>query len=322
MKKLILISVVLAFLCFGKTVVAAEAPNTLSYRLRLEPGQSFRSEVDLTQSVVQDVLGMRLLNKQHIAMVILEEVISVDDEDNVLVKVLYESICFQTEGLMGEMRFDSETDQSMDPTSIGKALQAMIGESFFVKYSPDGRVMEVLETDRLFQRMLDAMELSDPKQYETMRSTLANIYSEEAMKEMLSQIKSVYPPMPIEVGQEWTVKQHLEQEFVLETEITFCLAERSDGYATITFDGNMSTLPGGSSTDMGEMKLIYDITGEQNGWYRIDEKTGWVKGAEVHLDLNGEITLIMGADDDMTMTWPIVFQSDMTIRSTEVIEAL
>lgn len=315
MKKIAL--VLLALLCCGKVAAAAEDSAGQTYQLRLRAGQSFRTEVHLTQNVVQEVMGARLEDKQVMDMVVLEDVISVDDLGNMLVEAVYESIVFETEGIGGSFRYDTSSGEALLP--MEKALKAAIGVKFTAIYAPDGRVLEIRGTDELFDRMIAMMEMYDSAQKEAIRDALAEIYSDAALKKMLSQVKGPYPPQDVGVGTEWIVYDRFEQDFVLNMNTTFRLAKLEKGHATVMVAGTLSTPPEGSPLTMDMMKLTYDLEGSQEGWYQIEEVSGWVDTGEIHIVLTGEVSVAMGPNGEVSLTWPLSMTSDMTFKSTEVL---
>lgn len=319
MKKLVLILFVV--LCCGSIVLATEPADRQTYRLRLSPEQSFRTDVESTQTVVQEIMGTKFTDTQRIHMVIIEDVLRVDEKGNMLVKARYESIAFDMKGTTGTFFFDTEQDPALDNNPVSKALRALVGASFELKYSPDGRVLDVRGTDDLLQRMINALEIPDNQQKEAVESALTGIYGEESMKEMFEQISGPYPSTPVCVGDHWKIHQRLTQGFALDTETTFQLKERKNGQAVITMNGTIATLPDGSTMSLGTVKFNYKLTGTQNGTYYMAETTGWVDEADVYLQLSGEVTAEMDSQGEVTMTWPVSIVSTIKIKSTEVVAA-
>lgn len=119
------------------------------------------------------------------------------DEATILVKYL--AVASKVSGPQGDFDFDSERDKAAPLEGPGAMQARMVGQSFTMKMSPTGRVLDVRGYDKVLETMLKGAPEEDP----ALRVQLRQMFSNESFKGMMQQMAPPLPVQKVGPGDRW-----------------------------------------------------------------------------------------------------------------------
>ena len=197
-------SAVLALtLIAGLTGIASAQPVRLRYKWTKGEELRYRVTQQTTATVSGLPNGMGNLNLETTMVQVIRSLVKdVAADGSVTVEQVYESIRMDFSSPTAKMTFDSANkDATADPNPMIAPLGAMVGESFVIVISPTGVVLKVEGVDRLMEKVFKSSPQS-PTLTAAMQG-MRNAFSDESMKQMLSQGFARFPDRAVTVGESW-----------------------------------------------------------------------------------------------------------------------
>lgn len=180
----------------------------------------------------------------------------------------------------GEMSFDSDkpadsiADLQKNPMGVmNRIFGAMVGKSFTMKVSPEGKVIAITGLNEMGDAMVNSIGMDDAAKMRA-RQMFDQQFNEENMKQTFSQAFDIFPNKEVKVGDKW------------EKTLTMNGAMRADAktvYTVKDIKEDEVTLDAASDIDMAGNKI------KQTGTMQIDPNTGLVTKANLEQTMTGTV---------------------------------
>jgi len=284
------------------SVQFAVAQDKLNFALRLEAGSSFLSTFDASQNITQTVDGEKQELTQEMFMSWIYDVQSRDKSGEMDIRLTYKRIKVLQDYGEQVSEYDSENPPSfLDPSMRG--LATLPGTVLNLRLDTRGKVLKLRGVDEMLDKMITAMQLPDSPNKENIIADLRKQFGMEAMKQSIEQATLFYPEKAVSVGQTWVQKVNLSSSLPMNIESNYSLQSRIDGISSISVKSDIKA-DTSNALRMGQLSLIYDISGNQDGLLKVDEKTGLPISSELNSSYSGNV-IVAGVADDDKQSWPI-----------------
>ena len=261
------------------------------------------------QNVKQDI-------SQQIGQTLSYEATDVDASGNTLISVTFVAMSFNQRTSDGvNLSIDTSTGDVND-NSASQIYSAIIGESFTMKVSPTGQVLELQGVPKLLNNIAQKMNIQSSLK-ESFIDSLKEQYGDDAMKSMMAQSFGYFPTTSVSVGDQWKTTLALAGSFPMMIDSTFTLKENKDGNLKIDF---VSTLSSNASVTMvsGNVTLVPILkSGKQSGSIVISDSTGWIKSGKVIQDFQMDTQLVGQDEGGAAQVIPMTVSSVITYESVE-----
>ncbi len=157
------------------------------------------------------------------------DVLDVDAAGNTQIRYTYIWCMSKQTGPMGNLSYDSA--QQATPPAGMEPLAAFLNQSYTVKLSPKGRVLDVSGVEQMKAAVHE--EMPPGAEAGPMGNVAATFLEKTGVKEMTEGLMAVYPDKPVEPGQSWSEKRMLTAGFGRIEEIKWTLQKEEAGVATI-----------------------------------------------------------------------------------------
>lgn len=299
------------FACLAVIGLASPAwsGDKVDLKVRLKQGEKYGVKMTMDQNIIQDLGGQKQNIDQTIGFGFTFETLKVDPQGNMDVKVRYQSVQYKQKSPMGAVDYDSTKGQpATDP--MAKSFAGLVGQGFEMTMKPNGEVTDVRGVDEMMNAIIKALELPDGPMKEMVAKQLKEQFGTEALKQNMQNMSGIlYPEKPVEVGESWAKQFEVKSGFRMTLDNVWTLKSVQGDKAAIDLRTKIRTNPNEVS-DMGGMKMSYDLTGEQEGVTHVDVKTGWTTGGKLTQTIKGTMKL-MGAQE---MTIPMTIKSNITME--------
>lgn len=272
--------------------------DKVTLELKLEKGQEFKMVSETDQDISMKVMGFK--NDMHQAMSFYTKFDVLGEKgEGYEMKVTYDRIKYKIEsGMMGSLiDYDSEGDGESSDNPMMAAMDdgfdVMVGKSFNIVMSRQGKVESVSGLDELMSAM---QEKSGGAEAQTM--------SADDLEKMMQNMIAIFPKTQVGVGDTWGSKTKLGGQYPMEMETDYKVEEIDANKvylnveAEITMDSEMELPDGVGSMNMG---------GEMEGSMEVDRKSGMVLSSNMTMDMKGNVKA--GPIDT-----PIEIESTITIK--------
>jgi len=281
--------------------VSAEKPLTLE--LKVAPGSSFICQMDMNRNVSQTIDEKVQSFAQNLLMVWRYDVIGEDDRGNFKIDLTYTRVKIKQDFGFQSSEYDSDNPPSyIDPSMRGYG--ALIGAVLRMTVDKRGNVIELDGAEALLDRVISDLDLPESPRKEQIISEIRKQFGQDALKSSIQQITAFYPSVPIAIGDSWESVSTDNSGFPMRIVSRYTLASRQNGMARIELNSTITASPDSHGIDMGDIKIFYDIAGEQSGVIMADEKTGLPVNSEMDMGFEGTVRA-EGVPDQPARFWPI-----------------
>jgi len=301
------------FVAAGITSLAlcSTGSAAVSLQLKLAKGKTYYQKTTVDQHITQTIMDQAQVIDMTIGMGTKLDVLDVDGAGNARIRYTYIWCMSKQTGPMGTVSYDSA--QQTTPPAGMEPFAAFVNQSYTVKLTPKGRVLDVNGVEQ----MKAAVQKKMPPGAEAgpMSNITTTFLEKQGIKEMTEGLMAVYPDKPVEPGQSWSEKRVLTVGFGRIEESKWTLQKQEAGIATIGLTATLRSNPEAPPMDAQGMKLRIDVSGIQEATIRIAEATGLIQMEQGHQQLKGEIKVGDSAQGQPMMTMPVVFD---TTSKTEI----
>ncbi len=132
------------------------AAQKLDLKLRLKPGQKYGILITTEDEVAQTIMGRQQDISHTKAMGLEFDVEQVDANGIATIKVTYRTLKEKTSSWAGGMEYDSTKPAgTFADNPLALTYAAMMGQSFGMKVSPRGTIVEVNGIEQLFEEIAE-----------------------------------------------------------------------------------------------------------------------------------------------------------------------
>ena len=308
--------IILLFLSvFLIALVSCSAGNQkYDFKLKYKVGEVYELETVIDSKITQVIFGNSIEIDQKITMIYQQTIEEVDADGNMLINMKYTTVKFNQKSAALEIEYDSENPpKEILPGVI--AYAAFVGIEFKMKMNNKGEIIEVLGIEEMFKKMRDKYKKSIPDlnegEFEKMMETIEKSYNAESIKINFQKMSGFYPDKPVSVGYKWKVEDKTGS-LILNSDYHF--KEKKEGTLLITAQSTLETDAEAEPMEFGEMKMLYEIKGTQNGTMKVDQETNVLIESKLYRKYEGTIK-VTGAQE---MEWPITTESTIIMRTKKI----
>jgi hypothetical protein len=248
---------------------ATETASKVLLRFRPQLNEVRKMRMEARQNVTQVRGPRKLTMQQNFGLDLNFRVLAVD-EAGANVRCTFEAVQFERVGdEVPTVRYDSRKPPKTVPEAA-EGFDAFVGGFVVLRMNPQARIVEVRETDKMIDHMLNRMKIGKSSR-DLVRPFMRAAMDETAMKNIGVTLAS-FPGRETAIGESWPKIEPVNSDWNLQYDGTCTLDKRDNGLATIGLKSVIKPMPG---------KKAMPFTGEQTGHYLVEEATGWTQSTKI-----------------------------------------
>ncbi len=302
----------LCLLLVSTAISSAFAADKLDLKLNLQPGQPYKLRTVSENSMKTNMNGQDINTSQNMTMDMLSEVTARTPSGDQTLKTTFARVKFVMKGPQGSVSYDSAEPGANDSNPMVAAFTALVGKSYSLTLSQQGKTLKTTGMDELIGAMLDKTPGGNEQMRQAMRSQFEKMLGGENGPGGAGKMFSFFPKKPVALGESWSQTDSVNAIINMKVEQTWTLDSLVNGVAVIKAKSRMSSDSTAPFTEMGPMKMKMNLNGEMSGRMRIDTKSGWMLGGTMTQHMSGTQIIVGGPAGDKEMRMPI----DMEVKTT------
>lgn len=299
------------------TSIAEPAPTPapeIELRLRLQQGETYKLRVTADQKISQTIKGLPLNMTQTIAIGFSYSVSQVEADGTASGKVTCQSLLYKMDGPLGKMEYDS-SNPSADVPPMLKGFAALVGESFLMKISSDGRIQDIQGADAMMERAVKRLDVVPQATRESIERVMREQLGSQALKEKIENVVAIYPDKRVGIGGSWQRNVATFLGFPMILEHTLTLKAYKDGVATVGVRSVIKPNPEAGPVTIGAGRINFSASGEQEGTIDLQQTTGWPLRGKLTQRFSGQITAVDVPVLPKGTTWPFSGESVVSFEA-------
>ncbi len=299
-----------ATISFACICTSADAADKAPLKLKLEKGVCYIFDFTTDQDISQTIQGQKHEMQQSMGFKYELLVQDIDKEKNYIIKNTYTHASFFQNGPMGKIEYDS-SKPSKKVHPMAKGFAGLINQSFIIKMSEKGKVVDVTGVDKMMDKILKEMEFPTEAARKMTEKTMKKQFSDEALKNQMENLFLQYPEKPVGPGDKWTNSISLTGGFPMNIESAYTLKNFQGDTAFIDIRSTISPNRSAEGLKMGNMTMKYNIQGVQTGTMEVNRNTGLTTSSNLEQKLAGKIEIKGQGSQDTS--WPIKIISEVVL---------
>jgi len=287
----------------------------VSLQLKLAKGKTYYQRTLMDQHITQTIMNQSQVVDVSFGMGMKLDVLDVDSAGNMQVRHTFIWCMSKQNTPMGTINYDSAHAQQATPPAGVEPLAALLNQSYVVKLSPQGQVLDV----QGLEQMKEAVQKKVPAgaQGGPMGNVADQFLDRQGLKETTEGLLAVYPNQPAEPGASWSEKRTLTAGFGRIEESKYTLQKREAGIATIGVTSTFRANPEAAPMETQGMKMRFDISGTGEATIRIAEATGLIQMEQGRAQLKGDIKVGESDQGPPRMTIPMTIDVNTKVEMSE-----
>lgn len=271
----------LALFLFSTVLISACKPAPkVTLSLNLQQGQHIQFDLNSTQSITQQQPGNTIKIDQHIGYKVDMTVMQVHDSEYI-VKWQYTHLLFEQKTDNGKIKYDSEDNTAEVPEMI-LPYQRMLNIPVYARLNRSGKMTSIENRDSLLAYISNQVDSTNTK---ALKDSLSKYVQSNENTNQIQNSWNIYPTKAISRGDVWEKRLTTEGSIPMMIENKFTIKSFRDSMARIELQGVLRSDP-----NTAQLKgMHYDISGTQEGYIKLDMKTGLIRREEITQYFSGKI---------------------------------
>ena len=280
---------------------------------KLAKGKTYYQKAGVDQLITQSLMGQEQKMEMSMGTGLKLQVLDVDAQGNMRIQYTYLWSKLKQVNPMAQVDYDSSRQSPVPAGAEGFA--ALIGQSYTIKLTPKGKVLDVNGVEQLREAVLKKLPAGADAAMGM--NPVAMYIDKTTVKQMAEANMNIYPDKPVSPGDSWTGEKAVAIGFTMITQSKWTLQKEEAGVATMSVAATVRTDPSAPPMDAGGMKVKSDMKGTQEGTIQVAEATGLITTSKAHQQLKGELQIGTPGDSQSTMTIPMTIDSQVTSETSE-----
>ncbi len=276
---------------------------------KLAKGKTYYQRTMVEQQITQSMMGQEQKVEQSTGIGMKLQVLDVDAQGTMKIQYTFLWTRSKQASPMAQVDYDSSKQPAAVPPGA-EAFAALVGQSYTVKVTPKGKVLDVNGVEQVREAVLKKLP---PGADATLGMNPAGMYIDKgAVKQMTEANMAIYPEKPVNVGESWSKDITMAVGFAMAIQCKWTLQKEQAGVATIGVAAAIRTDPNAPPMDAGGMKVKSDLKGTQEGTLQVSEATGLLTTSKERQLLKGDLKVAASADAQPMMVIPMTIDTQVT----------
>jgi hypothetical protein len=309
----------LSFLCIVVLTMSIllGCQNTLDLKFNMKKGDKYKVVITSAQKIAEEMSGQKINIDQTLKTSYLYDVTDVASDGTATVNIKFDT--FSIKMVNGNQTYEFDSTKTNDEKDAqGLAYRALVGQSFTLKISKDGKVQEITGVDKLFTNIIDKLQISDQKAKDTLVETLKQSFGDEALKQNLGSMTEMYPEnKKIKVGDSWENKQTITAGYPMTINSKWTLKANEGDILTMDVDSSIDADNSSKPMDLMGLKVKYALKGTQKGTMKLTKSNGFIQNGEVDQNITGSMNIEANDAFPSGISVPMTIEGKTTYEVTK-----
>jgi len=283
----------LSFLCIVVLTMSilSGCQNTLNIKFNMKKGDKYKVVVTSAQKITEDINGQKMNIDQTSKTSYLYNVTDVASDGTTTINIKFDGISIKMANENQTYEFDSSKAND-EKDAQGTAYKALVGQSFIIKISKDGKVQEIAGVDKIFSNIIDTLQISDQNTKDTLTETIKQSFGDEALKQNFGSMTEMYPEnKKIKVGDSWENKETISVGYPMIINNKWTLKANEGDILTMDVDSSIDADNSSEPMDLMGIKVKYALKGTQKGIMKLTKSNGFIQSGEVNQNITGTMNI-------------------------------
>lgn len=249
--------------------------GTVLFRLNPQIDKEYTFKNTVLQTITQTIDSQKVNTTHNQIIVYSFKTNKYEPNKSITFDVAFKSIEQQITTPM--LKIEANTLQkNRKPTPLEIFYRILIGKSFRVKVSPDGKDVQLSGIDNIVGNVLK--DISRKKEFtgidkNTLEQLIQNFFNPQDFKRSFEKLFEIYPAKPITIGEFWEITRHISEPIPTKVLNKFQLQKISGDTLFVQLTSKVGF---DKPQQQANQPSIQDIKGTQSGTLYVDKNSGLI----------------------------------------------
>ncbi len=280
-------------LLLASIILTSIQAQSIDLSFKLEKGKEYKHITSTKSTVAQNMMGQDI-NMTMTVNGATSFIVKDNTNDNYEMDATYDELSMTIEMPQGKQSYSSEVSDVND--QVSSLLRNIKGKTIEVVMSKTGKVKEVRNTKVLEQAIKDSFEQLPEEERAQVKAQVMEAFGDETIKRNMESVSGIYPDKPVKKGDKWIIDTSIDGDVKIKLSTEYELVDFTSEYALIK--GNATIEPLDSET-ASMIPMNFEFSGSQMSELKIDINTGWIIDAKITQEIEGEVEMNMGENQEI-----------------------
>lgn len=283
---------------------------------KLIKDKTYLMKININQVMTQTIEGQKQDLKQKMGVGYAFKVLENKADSVYLIEVKFSSIYQEVEGPTGKVSFDSKKKDNVE-SPFSMIFPKIIGKKLISELKPNGEIISVKGEKELVDEVLKALDVTNESIRKELGKSIKEQFGANSIKDMLEHSWAYLGNQNRKIGNSWKQSHSISGGLPITVFNTWTLNEISKDEIILGLKSSLKTKEKNPYAQIGILKVKYDLTGSQDGSYKLDKNSCWLLKAEINQKISGKVILEKSQENPEEKNWPLSVVSKYIIEAEE-----
>ncbi|MCX7736194.1 MAG: DUF6263 family protein [Candidatus Kapabacteria bacterium] len=290
--------------------------NGIKLNFKFQKDKNYFLKINIEQQMSQTIEGQKQEIKQKMGVGYAFKVLENYADSLYSIEVKFNSIYQEIEGPTGKVTYDSKKKDNVE-SPFTMIFPKIIGKKLFVELRPNGEIKTVKGEKELVDAVLKALDVTNESIREELGRSIRQQFGAKSIKDMLEHSWAYLGDENRKVGDSWKQSHSISGGLPIMVNNNWTLNEIQNNEIILGLKSSLKTDEKNPYSQMGILKVKYELNGSQDGIYKLDRNTCWLLRGEINQKISGKVILEKSKDNPEEKSWPLSVTSKYIIEASE-----
>lgn len=280
-------------LLLASIILTSIQAQSIDLSFKLEKGKEYKHITSTKSTVAQNMMGQDI-NMTMTVNGATSFIVKDNTNDNYEMDATYDELSMTIEMPQGKQSYSSEVSDVND--QVSSLLRNIKGKTIEVVMSKTGKVKEVRNTKVLEQAIKDSFEQLPEEERAQVKAQVMEAFGDETIKRNMESVSGIYPDKPVKKGDKWIIDTSIDGDVKIKLSTEYELVDFTSECALIKGYATIEPL---DSETASMIPMNFEFSGSQMSELKIDINTGWIIDAKITQEIEGEVEMNMGENQEI-----------------------
>lgn len=280
-------------LLLASIILTSIQAQSIDLSFKLEKGKEYKHITSTKSTVAQNMMGQDI-NMTMTVNGATSFLVKNITNDNYEMDATYDELSMTIEMPQGKQSYSSEVSDVND--QVSSLLRNIKGKTIEVVMSKTGKVKEVRNTKVLEQTINESFEQLPEEERAQVKAQVMEAFGDETIKRNMESVSGIYPDKPVKKGDKWIIDTSIDGDVKIKLSTEYELVDFTSECALIKGYATIEPL---DSETASMIPMNFEFSGSQMSELKIDINTGWIIDAKITQEIEGEVEMNMGENQEI-----------------------
>ena len=255
--------------------------QSIDLSLNLTKGKEYSQvtnvNININQNINNQDVNMKLIIDGSMKYLVKDKL-----DNGYHIDMSYNKLSMLTQTAQSTVEYSSENKDL-----ISSIFASIMNKPIYLHINNTGKVIDIKNVESLWEQSINQINVFSEEQKSQLKEHLLKSFDSKAIKGNIEFLTAIYPNHTINIGDNWDITTHLENEMKFIVSSKYELVAITSDYALIRGNSTIKTINTDEYIELKGMNIRYDLEGTILSEIKVDKESGWIIDAKMVQKMQG-----------------------------------